>query len=182
MRRRVISWRRRAMLATKTGRSRSRFRITTPNLSSGRVTEISYVCSMGWKGETCIRFRKVPVTCRSEAALCASRTYSVRSRHGVLMTSAITLSRLVLLVLEEEERDRVESDAEVARIGQQPARAHSAASPTELARGRGRAPPGAPRRPGGDRLRGSAPAPRDARTRAGSGRGRRGARRDRTAA
>ena len=41
MRPRVISWRRRAMLATKTGRPRSRFRITTPNLSSGRVTEIS---------------------------------------------------------------------------------------------------------------------------------------------
>ena len=50
---------------------------------------------MGWKGETCIRFRKVPITCCSEAALCASSTYSVRSRHGVLVTSAITLSRLL---------------------------------------------------------------------------------------
>jgi hypothetical protein len=41
MRPRLISWRRSAMLATKTGRPRSRFRITTPNVSSGRVTEIS---------------------------------------------------------------------------------------------------------------------------------------------
>jgi hypothetical protein len=59
MRPRVSAKRRSAIEAVKTSRPRSKLRITTVNCSSGCVTEISYVCSRGWNGETCIRFSKV---------------------------------------------------------------------------------------------------------------------------